>query len=270
MGIQNNSNIEFIDILSKKNISYIWIVSSIQIKNSMNIAIIGYGKMGKTIEKIAKMRNHKISLCYDATPSIHLLKNSNSNVAIEFSQPHSAFNNIKICIENNIPIISGTTGWLEKFDIIKKICKEKNGSFLYSSNFSIGMNVFFEINKILSKLLHLYCKDYEITIEEIHHKEKIDKPSGTALSLAKDIVHNKMKKTWILDERKTKNQILILSKRYNNITGIHTVKYKSQVEDIQIQHKAHSREGFALGAVIAAEWIQNKKGIFSMKEVLGI
>ncbi|WP_341662677.1 4-hydroxy-tetrahydrodipicolinate reductase [Blattabacterium cuenoti] len=236
----------------------------------MNIAIIGYGKMGKSIEKIAKIRNHKISLCYDDTPSLLLLKNSNSDVAIEFSQPHSAFKNVKICIENDIPIVSGTTGWLEKFEIIKKICKKKNGSFLYSSNFSIGMNIFFEINKKLSKLLQLYDKDYEVTIEEIHHKEKIDKPSGTAISLAKDIVNNKMKKTWILDERKTKNQILILSKRFNHVPGIHIVKYESQIEDIKIQHQAHSREGFALGAVIAAEWIQNKKGVFSMKEVLGI
>ncbi|WP_185863324.1 4-hydroxy-tetrahydrodipicolinate reductase [Blattabacterium cuenoti] len=238
----------------------------------MNIAIIGYGKMGKAIEKIAKIRNHKISLCYDGTPSAHLLNDSNSDVAIEFSQPHSAFNNIKICIENNIPIVSGTTGWLEKFEVIKKICKEKNGSFLYSSNFSIGMNIFFEINKKLSKLLHLYSEDYEVTIEEIHHKEKVDKPSGTALSLAKDIVKNKMKKTWILYEKKIidKDKILILSKRYNNVPGIHVVKYESKIEDIKIQHKAHSREGFALGAVIAAEWIQNRKGIFSMKEVLDI
>lgn len=236
----------------------------------MNIAIIGYGKMGKAIEKIAKIRNHKISLCYDGTPSIHLLNDSNSDVAIEFSQPHSAFNNIKICIENDIPIVSGTTGWLDKFEIIKKICKEKNGSFLYSSNFSIGMNIFLEINRKLSQLLHLYSKDYEVTIEEIHHKDKIDKPSGTALSLAKDIVNNKMKETWVLDDKKTKNQVLILSKRFNNVPGIHVVKYESKIEDIKIKHKAHSREGFALGAVIASEWIQNKKGIFSMREVLGI
>ncbi|WP_185860794.1 4-hydroxy-tetrahydrodipicolinate reductase [Blattabacterium cuenoti] len=236
----------------------------------MNIAIIGYGKMGKTIEKMAKIRNHNISLCYDGTPSFHLLNNSNSDVAIEFSTPHSAFNNVKICIENNIPVVCGTTGWIEKFEIIKKICQEKNGSFLYSSNFSIGMNIFFDINQKLSKFLHSYSKDYEITIEEIHHKEKIDKPSGTALSLAKDIINNKMKKTWVLDEKKTKNQILILSKRLNNIPGTHVVKYESKIENIKIQHKAHSREGFALGAVIASEWIQGKKGIFSMKEVLGI
>ncbi|WP_185859393.1 4-hydroxy-tetrahydrodipicolinate reductase [Blattabacterium cuenoti] len=235
----------------------------------MNIAIIGYGKMGKTIEKIAKIRNHKISLCYDETPSPFLLKNS--DVAIEFSQPDSAFNNVKICIENNVPTVCGTTGWMEKFEFIKKICIEKNGSFLYSSNFSIGMNIFFEINKKLSKLLSPYSESYEVKIHEIHHKEKIDRPSGTAISLAKDIVNNRMKETWTLDAtKKTKNQILILSKRFENVAGTHVVKYESKIEDIEIQHKAHSREGFAIGAVIAAEWIQNKKGIFSMKEVLGI
>lgn len=228
--------------------------------------------MGKSIEKIAKIRNHKISLCYDETPSPFLLKNS--DVAIEFSQPDSAFNNVKICIENNIPTVCGTTGWLEKFELIQKICIEKNGSFLYSSNFSIGMNIFFEINKKLSKLLFPYSENYEVKIEETHHKEKIDKPSGTAISLAKDIINNKMKKTWILDAKldakETKDQILILSKRLENIAGTHTVKYESQIENIEIQHKAHNREGFAMGAVIAAEWIKNKKGIFSMKEVLEI
>ncbi|WP_185866285.1 4-hydroxy-tetrahydrodipicolinate reductase [Blattabacterium cuenoti] len=234
----------------------------------MNIAIIGYGKMGKAIEKIAKIRNHKISLCCDETPSPFLLKNS--DVAIEFSQPDSAFNNVKNCIENNVPIVCGTTGWGKKFELIKKICTEKNGSFLYSSNFSIGMNIFFEINKKLSKLLSNYSESYEVEIEEIHHKEKIDRPSGTAISLAEDIINKKMKKTWILDAKETKDQILILSKRFENVAGTHVVKYKSQIEEIKIQHEAHNREGFAIGAVIAAEWIQNKKGFFSMKEVLGI
>ncbi|WP_185872292.1 4-hydroxy-tetrahydrodipicolinate reductase [Blattabacterium cuenoti] len=234
----------------------------------MNIAIIGYGKMGKSIEKIAKIRNHKISLIYDGTPTPSLLKNS--DVAIEFSQPNSAFNNIKICIENNIPTVCGTTGWLDKFEIIKKICQENNGSFLYSSNFSIGMNIFFKINEKLSKFLFPYSKNYEVKIEEIHHKEKVDKPSGTAISLANDIIKNNMKKTWILDKKKTKDQILIISKRFENVSGTHIVIYESKIENIKIQHKANNREGFSIGAVIAAEWIKNKKGIFSMKDVLGI
>ncbi|WP_185870578.1 4-hydroxy-tetrahydrodipicolinate reductase [Blattabacterium cuenoti] len=234
----------------------------------MKIAIIGYGKMGKSIEKIAKLKNHKISLISDESPSPISLKKS--DVAIEFSHPDTAFNNIKICIENKIPIVCGTTGWLEKFDLVKEICKKNNGSFLYSSNFSIGMNIFYEINHKLSKLLSPYSMDYEVKIEETHHKEKIDKPSGTALSLAKAIINNKMKKTWILDKNKEKEKILILSKRFQNVTGTHVVTYQSKIENIMIQHIAHSREGFAIGAIIAAEWIKNKKGVFSMKEVLGI
>ncbi|WP_185869689.1 4-hydroxy-tetrahydrodipicolinate reductase [Blattabacterium cuenoti] len=234
----------------------------------MNIAIIGYGKMGKTIEKILKIRNHNISLCYDETPTSFLLKGT--DVAIEFSEPYSAFNNILLCIKNNIPIVSGTTGWLEKFETIKKICIEKNGSFLYSSNFSIGMNIFFEINKKLSKLLYPYTNNFDVEIEEIHHKEKIDKPSGTAISLAKDIINNKMKETWTSNEKKTKHQILIFSKRLENEPGTHTILYKSKIENIKIQHKAHNRDGFAFGAIIAAEWIKDKKGVFYMKDVLGL
>ncbi|WP_185873919.1 4-hydroxy-tetrahydrodipicolinate reductase [Blattabacterium cuenoti] len=233
----------------------------------MNIAIIGYGKMGKSIEKIAKNRNHQIIFCSSETPNTFFFKKK-IDVALEFSHPNSAFQNIKICLENNIPIVSGTTGWIEKIPLIKKICIKKNGTFLYSSNFSIGMNIFYEINNILSKLLFPYSINYEVMIEEIHHTKKIDKPSGTALSLAKDIIHNKMKKNWILDKKKN-NQILILSKRLENVIGIHKVMYQSKIEDIQIKHKAHNREGFAFGAIIAAEWIKNKKGIFSMKEVLG-
>lgn len=237
----------------------------------MNIGIIGYGKMGRAIEKIAKNRNHHILLCYDETPTTSLLKTVNLDVVIEFSQPDSVFNNIKICIENNIPVVCGTTGWLNKMEVIKKICKEKNGALLYSSNFSIGMNIFFEINKKLSKLMFPHTKDYEVTIDETHHLEKIDKPSGTALSLAKDIIHNKMKKTWIIDKKRTTiDQILILSKRLGNVTGDHSVIYKSNIDKIEVKHKAYNRNGFAIGAVIAAEWIKNKKGIFSMKEVLGI
>ncbi|AWU43923.1 4-hydroxy-tetrahydrodipicolinate reductase [Blattabacterium sp. (Cryptocercus kyebangensis)] len=234
----------------------------------MNIAIIGYGKMGKAIEKIAKIRNHQISFFSNKSPCNISFKNT--DVAVEFSRPDSAFKNIKICIENKIPIVCGTTGWLDKFNLVKDICKKKNGTFLYSSNFSIGMNIFYEINHKLSKLLFPYSINYEIKIEEIHHKKKIDRPSGTALFLAKNIINNKMKKTWVLDKKKTKDEILIVSKRFDKVPGIHRVLYQSKIENIEIEHKAHNREGFAIGAIIAAEWIQNKKGIFSMKEVLGI
>ncbi|WP_185851065.1 4-hydroxy-tetrahydrodipicolinate reductase [Blattabacterium cuenoti] len=239
----------------------------------MKIAIIGYGKMGKAIEKIAKNRNHKITFVSNKSPlSISIQE---TDVALEFTKPESAFENIKICLENNIPIVCGTTGWLDKFNLIKDLCKKNNGSFLYSSNFSIGMNIFFEVNQKLSKILFPYAKDYEVKIKELHHVKKLDKPSGTSISLAKDIINNKVKKTWILKEenkkkKNLKDKILIISKRFGDIPGIHTVTYTSKTEDIKIQHKAHSREGFALGAIISAEWIKNKKGFFSMKEVLGL
>ncbi|AER40582.1 MAG: 4-hydroxy-tetrahydrodipicolinate reductase [Flavobacteriales bacterium] len=234
----------------------------------MNIAIIGYGKMGKSIEKIAKVRNHKISFFSNKSPCPILLKKS--DVAIEFSRPDSAFKNIKICIENHIPIVCGTTGWIEKLHLVKDLCEKNNGTFLYSSNFSIGMNIFHEINHKLSKLLSPYSINYEVKIEEIHHKEKLDKPSGTALVLAKSVLNNQMKKTWTLDPNKKKDKILIVSKRIENIPGIHIVTYQSKMESIEMQHKAHNRDVFAIGAIIAAEWIKDKKGIFSMKEVLGI
>lgn len=242
----------------------------------MKIAIIGYGKMGKMVEIIAKKRNHKISLCYDKTPPSYLLKRENIDVAIEFSQPNSAFNNIKSCIERNIPVVSGTTGWIKKIDIIKKICERKRGSFLYSSNFSIGVNFFKEANKKLAVLLKPYSNEYKIKIEEIHHKEKLDKPSGTSISLAKDIIYKKLKKEWKpcdynndnnIDD---KNNILIYSKRINNVSGIHSIVYSSEIEEIKMQHKAYNRSGFAFGAVIASEWIINKKGFFSMKDVLNL
>ncbi|WP_185873369.1 4-hydroxy-tetrahydrodipicolinate reductase [Blattabacterium cuenoti] len=243
----------------------------------MNIAIIGYGKMGKTIKKIAISRNHKIKLCCDSTPQKSNLLDNSIDVAIEFSQPNSAFENIKICIDNNVPVVSGTTGWLDKLNEIKKICIKKNGSFLYSSNFSIGMNIFYEINKKLSKLLFPYSKEYSILIEEIHHKDKKDKPSGTSIHIAKDIIDSGIKNNWNLDDKKfiknDKKSILIKSKRFKNIIGEHIVNYKSYIEKISIRHKAYNRNIFAIGAIISAEWLfnnKNKKGIFSMKNVLDL
>ncbi|WP_185877435.1 4-hydroxy-tetrahydrodipicolinate reductase [Blattabacterium cuenoti] len=239
----------------------------------MNIAIIGYGKMGKTIERLAKNRGHKISLCYDKTPHPYLLKNL--DVAIEFSQPSCAFNNVKICIENKIPVVCGTTGWLDKINIIRNFCIEKNGSFLYSSNFSIGVNIFLAINNKLSKLLSPYSKEYHVDIKEIHHKDKLDKPSGTAVSLAKEIINNNVKKKWILNENKSdkknkENLLIIHSKRINNVIGKHSVTYKSNMEKILLQHEAYDRDIFAIGSIIAAEWILNKKGFYSMQDVLDI
>lgn len=235
----------------------------------MNIAIIGYGKMGKIIEKISKKRGHNIIIKTSKTPTKKDLKKS--EVAIEFSTPKSAVNNIKICLKNKIPIISGTTGWENKIDIIKNICKKTKGSFLYSSNFSIGVNIFFEINKKLANIMKKN-NEYKIYIKEIHHKDKIDIPSGTAIKIAQDIIEKNSKiKKWTLNtEKYKKEEIPIIVERKKNEIGTHIVIYKSKIDNIKIKHNANNRKGFGLGAVIAAEWIKNKKGFFTMKDVLDL
>ncbi|WP_185882483.1 4-hydroxy-tetrahydrodipicolinate reductase [Blattabacterium cuenoti] len=239
----------------------------------MNIAIIGYGKMGQYIEKIAINRNHKISFCSDNTPNSVSIALKKIDVAIEFSTPNSAFNNVKMCIENNISVVCGTTGWLHQIHLIKELCcKKKTFSFLYSSNFSIGMNIVYMINKKLSKLLyHNKYQNYNIEIDEIHHKNKKDIPSGTAIQLSQIIINNKLKKYWTVEHSKNdKNNILIRSTRLGNEIGTHQIKYISKIDDIEIMHKAHSRYCFAFGAVIAAEWLKNKNGFFSMEDVLSL
>lgn len=233
----------------------------------MNIALIGYGKMGKTIEKAAKTRGHNIILATSSTPEAKAFKTA--EVAIEFSRPEAAFENLKLCLEYQLPVVCGTTGWLEKLSTIEEICHARGGTFLYTSNFSIGVNIFFEINRRVAKLMAPYS-EYEVNIEEIHHAEKLDAPSGTAISLAQDIIKETEKTGWVLNEKKHECQIPIQAKRLGNVPGTHTVTYHSAIDDIEIKHQAHNRQGFALGAVIAAEWIKDKKGIFSMKEVLGI
>ncbi|XOD69595.1 MAG: 4-hydroxy-tetrahydrodipicolinate reductase [Flavobacteriales bacterium AspAUS03] len=233
----------------------------------MNIALIGYGKMGKAVEIEAKRRGHHITLAISFTPTSESLRAT--DVAIEFSRPEAAFENLRHCLEHNLPVVCGTTGWLEKRDAIEKICQVQNGTFLYASNFSIGVNIFFEINQRLAQLMAPYT-DYEVDIEEIHHTEKLDTPSGTAISLAQGIIAKTNKTDWILDTKQQKDQVPIQAKRLQNVPGTHIVTYRSPIDDIQIKHQAHNRQGFALGAVIAAEWIKDKKGVFSMKEVLGI
>lgn len=233
----------------------------------MKIALIGYGKMGKTIEKIALKRQHEILLTANHTPDSRALKGM--DVAIEFSSPEAAFENIKICLENNIPVVCGTTGWLEKRLDIEQLCKDREGAFLYASNFSIGVNVLFEINRQLAQLMSSY-KEYKAEIHEVHHTEKKDAPSGTALTLAETLLEKGIAEEWVSESKEKENQLLITSERLDQTPGIHTIYYRSAVDDISLQHKAHSREGFALGAVIAAEWIRGKKGLFSMKNVLNI
>ncbi len=230
----------------------------------MKIALLGYGKMGKTIERIAVSRGHEIILRKDADNSFEGLQNV--DVAIDFSLPEVAVCNISECLNTNIPIVSGTTGWLEKFEDMKKLCKEKNGSFIYASNFSLGVNIFFELNNYLSKIMSKF-NDYKVSIEEIHHTEKLDAPSGTAISLANEIIANSNLTNWTLENPK-ENELPIDAIREENVPGTHSVFYNSEVDFIEIKHEAKSREGFALGAIIAAEYIYNKKGIFTMKEVL--
>ena len=232
----------------------------------MNIALLGYGKMGKAIETLAIKRGHQIVLKVSKDTSDYTLKNV--DVAIDFSLPTSAFKNISNCIQQHIPVISGTTGWLEKYDDIVSLCNDNNGTFLYASNFSLGVNIFFEVNKTLAKLMK-GLPEYKADIEEIHHTQKLDAPSGTAITLAEEIIKQSDYKNWSLETPKPK-EIGILAKRIENVPGTHEINYESEVDRISIKHTAHSREGFALGAVIAAEWIHDKTGVYTMKDVLNI
>ncbi|HEV8508576.1 MAG TPA: 4-hydroxy-tetrahydrodipicolinate reductase [Chitinophagaceae bacterium] len=238
----------------------------------MKIALIGYGKMGKAIEEIAVNRGHEIVLKIDEYNLADYNKKNiaNADVAIEFTGPHSAYDNVRQALEFDVPLVCGSTGWLEKLDEIKKLCTERNGSFIYASNFSVGVNIFFEINKRLATLMALQ-KDYEVQVTEIHHTQKKDAPSGTAITIAEQILDNlKRKKNWVNRISDNVDELEIISKRFDPAPGIHKVKYSSAVDDIEIIHTAHSRQGFALGAVLAAEFIKDKKGIFSMKDVLSL
>jgi len=232
----------------------------------MKIALLGYGKMGQTIERIALERGHEIVLKKDEFNTYEGL--SNADVAIDFSIPAVAVENISNCFHTNVPVISGTTGWLEHYDEMVALCKDKNGAFISSSNFSLGVNLFFELNEYLAKMMSKFGS-YSVEMEEIHHTQKLDAPSGTAISLAKGVIENSDYTNWTLEEAK-ENQIHIEAVRTENVPGTHTVTYNSVVDTIEIKHTAHNRDGFALGAVIAAEWIVGKHGIFTMKDVLNI
>jgi 4-hydroxy-tetrahydrodipicolinate reductase len=238
----------------------------------MNIALVGYGKMGRIIETVAQARGHQIVLRIDLDNAADLnTENINkADVAIEFTGPHSAFSNLEKCLELGIPTVSGSTGWLENYPAIEKKCQEKNGSFLYASNFSVGVNIFFEINKRLAQLMSAQ-PEYEVTVTEIHHTQKKDAPSGTAITIAEQILEAIPRKMrWVNHISDSPEDLEIISERTDPYPGLHKVNYQSPIDEIEITHNAHNRNGFALGAVLAAEFIKDRKGIFSMKEVLGL
>lgn len=232
----------------------------------MKIALLGYGKMGKVIEKIALKRGHQIILRKTSSNTYDGLENA--DVAIDFSIPDIAVENISTCINKGIPVVSGTTGWLEKYQEMVKLCETNNAAFLYGSNFSLGVNLFFELNDYLAKMMAKF-NNYTVSIEEIHHTQKLDKPSGTAITLANSIINHTDKNNWAIENPK-EDDVIIDVKRIENVSGTHSVFYNSEVDLIEIKHVAHNREGFALGSVIAAEWIIGKNGVFSMKDVLNL
>jgi len=236
----------------------------------MNIALIGYGKMGKAIEALALQKGHHIILKIASQNTAELTAQNlqQADVAIEFTNPHSAVNNIKKCLDAGVPVVCGSTGWLQYWDEVKAYCNEKNGALLYASNFSIGVNLFFELNTYLAKLMAAY-PDYDVMVEEIHHTQKKDAPSGTAITLAEQILQQiSTKKRWVNVESGSKEELCIISKRIDPAPGTHTIKYTSTIDDIEITHTAHNRQGFASGAVSAAEFLQGRKGIYTMKDVL--
>lgn len=235
----------------------------------MKIALLGYGRMGQTIEKIAISRGHEVVLKIDKDDRDYDI--TAADVAIDFSLPSAAFGNITNCLNNNVPVVSGTTGWLENYEKAVALCKEKNGAFIYASNFSLGVNIFFELNKVLAKMMG-NLKEYDVTMEEIHHTKKLDAPSGTAITLAEGVIENNSNyNAWELDQASAETTIPIVAKRIGDVPGTHSINYASSVDTINIEHVANNRQGFALGAVVAAEWLaKDKAGVFSMKDVLNI
>jgi 4-hydroxy-tetrahydrodipicolinate reductase len=238
----------------------------------MKIALIGYGKMGHAIEEIALQRGHEIVL---KTGIENVQDNTLDNirkadVAIEFTGPEIAFDNVIKCLEAGVPVVSGSTGWLQRFEEAKAFCNKQNGALLYASNFSVGVNIFFAINKKLAELMAPHS-EYEVSLTEIHHTQKKDAPSGTAITLAEGIMKSLyQKKKWVNEPSKNREELQIISERIDPAPGTHIITYSSAIDDIEIKHTAHNRKGFATGAVLAAEFLHDKKGIYSMSDVLGL
>lgn len=235
----------------------------------MNLAIIGYGKMGKMIEQLALKNRHTTGLIIDInnTQDLNAGNLKDIDCAIEFTTPKTAVQNYLICFENHVPVVSGTTGWLEQFESVKNQCEKYNGSFFYASNFSLGVNILFKVNQYLANIMSNF-KEYDITIDETHHIHKLDKPSGTAITLANQILEeNTQKQQWSLNPD-SDSDLQIISHREGEIVGIHKVSYTSPIDSVTVTHEAFSREGFARGAIMAAEFLKDKNGCFGMNDLL--
>lgn len=237
----------------------------------MKIALVGYGKMGKTIEQIAISKGHTISYIIDKDNNADLVNitPSNTDVAIEFTSPEVAYSNIKTLISNGVAVVCGSTGWLEHRPEIEALTQERKGSFFYASNYSLGVNIFFHLNKVLARIMQNFAGEYHLWTEEIHHTEKKDAPSGTAITLAEGILENfPTKEKWVNLLSDDEKELSIVSKRIDKVPGTHTINYDSKIDSIEIKHTAHSREGFASGAVLAAEWLKGRVGAFGMDDML--
>jgi 4-hydroxy-tetrahydrodipicolinate reductase len=238
----------------------------------MKILLIGYGKMGKTIEQLALAKGHKIAgqIDHNSVSSLSDFTSANADVAIEFTHPEAAYNNVKYCLENGIPVVSGSTGWLEKYPEAVALCQEKQGSFFYASNYSVGVNLFFHFNEYIATKMQQY-PEYKVELKEIHHLQKVDKPSGTAITTAEGILKSYPNLDgWLCDEPATEGKLPITSERLENVIGTHIVRYFSEVDELELGHVAHSRTGFAAGALMAAEWLIGKQGVFGMKDLLNL
>jgi len=237
----------------------------------MKIALLGYGKMGREVEKAALQRKHEIVLVVDVSNSGDLNEENllKADVAIDFSTPDSAYQNILTCFSSHVPVVCGTTGWLGRFDDVLRNCHEKGAAFFYASNFSLGVNIFFNLNKYLARIMNNFG-EYNCSVEEIHHIHKLDAPSGTAITLAHDLIQELGRKTrWELNQASDPSSLKILAIREDEVPGTHIITYDSLVDIIEIRHAAKSRFGFALGAVLAAEFLQGKKGYYTMNDLLG-
>ncbi|HYF66953.1 MAG TPA: 4-hydroxy-tetrahydrodipicolinate reductase [Ohtaekwangia sp.] len=233
----------------------------------MKIILLGYGKMGKIIARVALERGHQISARIDID-NAHELESAEGDVAIEFSHPDAAYDNVRKTLLKHIPVVCGTTGWLDKKPAIEKLCADTNGAFFYASNYSLGVNIFFKMNEYLARIMRSF-EDYNVEMDEIHHTQKKDAPSGTAITLAEGVLkHLGRKKQWVNEETDVAGDLFIKSFRIADVPGTHVVKYASGIDDIEIKHIAHSREGFAKGAVLVAEWMRDKKGVLTMDDFL--